>query len=112
MLATAKEMYRQFEARRSRRVQVFIPATVVCNGRSQPVHMLDLSKDGALLHVEGDLPIGEKIWLIRNGLDVFARVAWSRGTRFGLAFEKSLSNQQYDGLLQAKDNRLMIAGRA
>ena len=112
MLAAARQMYRQFEARRTRRVQVFIPATLVIAGKACPVHMLDLSTDGTLLHVEDDLPIGEKVWLLRNGLDVFARIAWGRGTRYGLAFEKPLRGEQYDGLLQAKDNRLMIAGMA
>ncbi len=112
MLAAARQMYRQFEARRTRRVQVFIPATLVIAGRSFPAHMLDLSTDGALIHVEDELPVGEKIWLLRNGLDVFARIAWGRGTRFGLAFEKPLRSEQYEGLLQARDNRLMLAGTA
>ncbi len=112
MLATAREIYRQFEARRTRRVQVFIAATVVHAGRSQPVQMLDLSTDGTLLQIEARLPVGEKVWLLRNGLDVFARVAWSQGARSGLQFERRLSNQQYDGLLRSKDNHLMAAGTA
>lgn len=112
MLAAARQMLRQYEARRTRRVQVFIPATLVIAGRSCPVHMLDLSTDGALIHAEDDLPVGDKIWLLRNGLDVFARIAWGRGTRYGLAFEKPLRDEQYEGLLRAKDNRLMIAGTA
>jgi len=112
MLAAARQLYRQYEARRTRRVQVYIPATLVIHGKSFPVHMLDLSIDGALIHVDGELPSGDKIWLLRNGLDVFARIAWGRGSRYGLAFEKPLRTEQYDGLLQVRDNRVMLAGTA
>jgi len=113
MLAAARQIYRQFEARRSRRVDVFIPATLIIAGKSHSVNMLNLSTEGALLQAEnGGLPLGEKIFLVRNGLDVFARIAWGRDGQYGLAFEKPLSNAQYAGLLQAKDNRHSVAGRA
>lgn len=91
---------RQKDARGNKRVSVFLPAKMICAGKSEQIHLLDLSKNGALAHAQEERFPNEPVWLVSRGVDIAAYVAWTRGNRFGLAFATPLSDERFNALVR------------
>ncbi len=92
-------MQRQADARRGQRVKVFLSVVMISAGRSVPIHLLDLSKNGALGHAPEPRAAGEVVWLVSNGTDIAARIAWVRGNRFGLTFTVPLADDKFGSVI-------------
>jgi hypothetical protein len=87
------------DARSGDRYKLLLPLSAICGGTRVPVHLLDLSKSGALVHSVSPRPAGEIIWLRWKGQDIRARIVWSRGARFGVQFGKSLNDRQFEDMM-------------
>ena len=94
-----------------KRLKVFLAARVLAAGRTVPVHLLDMSKKGALVHADVPRMPGEMVWVLWNGIDILSRVAWSRGNRFGVAFETSLSEGHIAQMIAATGAPRLTAAR-
>ena len=73
--------------RREPRFAVRLSAFLRTEASAVPVMVFDLSRGGALAEGRRPPAPGTRVTLIRDRLEVEARVAWQRGNRFGLAFE-------------------------
>ncbi len=89
---------RQKDARGNERISVFLAARMICGGTSEQIHLLDLSKNGALGHAQEPRHPNEPVWLVLQGIDIAAHVAWTRGNRFGLAFSTPISDERLNAL--------------
>ncbi|WP_164857159.1 PilZ domain-containing protein [Sphingomonas crocodyli] len=106
-----QEVGQPVDPRQGKRLKVFLAARVLAAGRTVPVHLLDLSKKGALVHADMPRMPGEMIWVLWNGIDILSRVAWCRGNRFGVAFETSLSDGQIAQMVAATGAPRLTAAR-
>ena len=77
-------------SRAERRFAVSLAASVVTEGGSVAVRLLDLSVGGALAESALAPAVGSRVILERERIEVAARVIWKRGVRFGLAFERPI----------------------
>lgn len=100
MASAAMNLIRQLIPRRERRIPVNVQATLICAGTRIPVHLIDLSRDGALAHAKLPPTSNAIVWLLSRGVEMPARIAWARGDRLGLSFSKSLSDVQFKALAQ------------
>jgi hypothetical protein len=92
------ELIRQLIPRRERRINISVQATLICAGTKVPVHLIDLSRDGALAHAKLPPATNAIVWLLSRGVEMPARIAWARGDRLGLSFSRSLSDLQFRAL--------------
>ena len=76
--------------RRSRRSNVLMAATVECEGESFKTKLRNLSKEGALVEGLGLPGIGAKVTFLKGELRASGTVAWSAGSRAGIAFDSTL----------------------
>lgn len=74
-------------ARQERRFPVYLAALVRTGEQTRAVRLRDLSRGGALAETPAPPLAGDTVVLRVERLSVEARVAWTRGARFGLAFE-------------------------
>ena len=83
------------EGRRSDRLKVILSATVLDEASRMPVRIIDLSRDGAL--IIGDLlPAPKsKITLRCGSQSVSGTVAWRKGKRAGLRFDRQVNRQRF-----------------
>jgi hypothetical protein len=103
---------RQLDPRQGDRRKILLPARALCSGRSVAIHLLDLSKKGALIDADTPQMPGEMIWVLSNGLDILSRVVWSRGGRFGVAFESPLNDVQFNSILAANGKPRILQSRS
>ena len=82
------------------RVKLFQPATMEGGAGAARVHLLNLSRGGALLHSEAAPQVGELVEL-SGGLGT-ARVAWRGERRFGVAFVRALAGAKVAEMLDAQ----------
>lgn len=85
------EKGRKLDGRQGRRIKVFLKARMLCDGQALQIHLLDVSRTGALAHGPTERLPNEIVWVIAHGVEVLARVAWARGNRFGLNFNPPIS---------------------
>ena len=76
------------EHRRNPRSNLMLAATVEAGHFVTQARIRNLSECGALLEGAGLPPEGARFCLSRNGLQVAATVAWSRGDRRGVRFDE------------------------
>ena len=88
------------ETRQGDRTRVLLPAVILQGGHPSRVHILDLSRKGALAHAPEPPRPGEIVWLVCRGNELLARTAWVRGNRFGLAFDVGVPAAKLDILLK------------
>ncbi|HEX8527678.1 PilZ domain-containing protein [Allosphingosinicella sp.] len=81
-----------FDRRRHARHSVQIGAGLDANVRpSSPIAVIDLSTGGCGIETDIQLEPQTRVWLKLPGLESWpCRVAWSDGTRAGLAFDRPL----------------------
>ena len=93
----------QRERRIAPRLKTFEPAELAGpDGTRQRVHLLNISATGALAYGHAAPAKGAVVTV--HGAFEFgqARVAWSRGKSFGLAFLRPLCGQQIDRIVDAQ----------
>ncbi|MES2496986.1 MAG: PilZ domain-containing protein [Pseudomonadota bacterium] len=106
-IASALGFKRRSDLRQSERSRVFLTAKMLVSGRPSQIHLLDLSRQGALAHGTEPPLDGEIVWLVCRGVELLARTAWIKGNRFGLAFDSGIPTAKYDILL--KEGRLALS---
>jgi len=98
-IASVLGFKRRPDLRQSERSRVYLAAKMLASGRPSTVHLLDLSRHGALAHASEPPTDGEIIWVVCRGVEILARAAWVRGNRFGLAFDAGLPAAKHEILL-------------
>jgi hypothetical protein len=77
-------------ARRSLRVRLEIPCSVVLGDRRVQATVANLSQQGALVRTQEHLLLAQRIRIEAKGLpEIAARVRWRRDDRYGLSFEET-----------------------
>lgn len=82
------------ERRAAPRVRVLLNARLITITDELPVKVRDISPGGVLVEGEGPFPKGKDVVLRRRSAEVFARVAWTKGTKCGLEFEEPMSEAE------------------
>lgn len=108
-IASALGLKRRSDLRQSERSRVLLTGKMLVSGRPCSVHLLDLSRHGALAHASEPPEDGEIVWVVCRGVELLARTAWIRGNRFGLAFDSGLPTAKYEILL--KEGRRALASQ-
>ena len=78
------------ERRCEPRFAVRLEVSVGTGDRAAPARLLDLSRGGALAEHRRPPALDTAVTLSCERIDVAARVAWVRGNRFGLAFDRPI----------------------
>jgi hypothetical protein len=90
-------------ARQERRLKVFFPATMIAReGGSRRVHVLDLSRGGARLHVGDAMAPDEVVVLDLFGSSHSAKVAWASAKQVGVRFIFGLSGAELSAIDDAR----------
>jgi len=97
------------DARQGERTRVLLQASLLVSGRPMRIHLLDLSSNGALGHAADPPEPGEIVWLVCKGAEILSRTAWVRGSRFGLAFDKSVPEAKLKPML-SEGRRALTSG--
>lgn len=63
------------------------------------IHLLDISTGGALVHVAKPPEAGSRVVLDCAGIVRSATVRWVVGSRFGVAFDQSLSEAEVEAVI-------------
>ena len=77
--------------RQDRRFAVVLPALLVSGDHSIAVRLRDLSRGGACAEAPTAPAVGCAVRLRVERLTIEAHIAWTRGLRFGLAFDQPIS---------------------
>ena len=92
-MATASEQ-REAEARRHGRHRIMLACTFFSvHGDANGV-LLDVSEGGAMLSSSPPPPVGCRLLLERQNLELPGIVRWVEGNRFGIQFEEPLSDHE------------------
>ena len=81
-------------ARKSRRSNVLLTATLETGDGVSPVKLRNLSAEGALVEGQKLPAAGSEVMFHRNDLSVAGRVAWVNGKQAGVAFDQQLQPDQ------------------
>ena len=88
------------------RSKVFQPAQMTVGAVTRRVHLLDLSRSGALVHAADPPAVGTVVRLTVDTTLGLARVMWRRGDRFGVAFPTPLDQQFVNKVIDPHGTRL------
>lgn len=93
------------------RYKLFQPSEMTLSGATTRVHILNLSATGALVHAAEPPAPGTSLRL-RPGQGLRpARVVWTRGRRFGVAFSTPLADAQVDSVIADQEALIAEASR-
>ena len=93
-MAFAEEQQQTADVRRFGRHRIMLAATFLSvHGESNGV-LLDVSQGGAMLSASPPPPIGCRLLLERQNLEVPGIVRWVEGNRFGIQFDESISENE------------------
>lgn len=98
--ATALGFRGRTDARQDVRSRVYLKATMLIGGQPMPIHLLDLSRKGALAHGDDPPEPDEIVWVVCRGNELLARTAWVKGQRFGLAFDSGIPGARLEILMK------------
>jgi hypothetical protein len=98
------------DARETKRTRVLLSAALLIGGRPSRIHLLDLSRKGALGHAAEPPRPDQKVWLLCHGVEILARTAWVKGNRFGLAFDTGLPAARLEHMLAEGRRALAVDG--
>lgn len=96
-------------ARAAPRAKVFQPAEMLAGTTTSRIHLLDLSRVGALVYGQSPPSVGTIVRLNGSRAIGAARVAWVDGKRFGVAFAVPLTQSQLDALIVVPASLVMPA---
>ncbi len=95
--------------RKTARVRLALPGKAVLITGHEPCRFEDLSQTGACATVAGMAPpIGDDVVLIAQGVEVFGKVVWRQGSRFGVSFDRPLAKAQVVRLRTIHDHFQML----
>jgi hypothetical protein len=98
-MAFAGEQQQLAEGRRHGRHRIMLAATFFSvHGESSGV-LLDVSQGGAMLSASPPPPIGCRLLLERQNLEIPGIVRWVDGNRFGIQFDEMISEDEVLGLV-------------
>jgi hypothetical protein len=94
------------------RVKIF-QAGEMRSGSDEPrrVHLLNISSGGALLYADSVPMVGEQVRLICGIALGTARVQWSAGRRFGVAFTRPIGAAQMAVVIGEREEPIETATR-
>ena len=95
-------MASQTPARIAKRLKIFEPGMIRSGRMTARVHLLDLSHTGALVHGEAPPLPGTIVRIECKGIDVPARIVWTRAQKFGIAFLKPLSKSELQQIIDSR----------
>ena len=81
--------------RAASRANLLLSATLVAEGKSNPVRMRNLSCGGALVECPTLPENGAKVELVRGGLRATATVAWTAQGHCGLRFDRPVATEAW-----------------
>jgi len=94
------------------RIKIFQPAEIVCGaGAPQRVHLLNISTGGALVYGDIAPEVGAQVQLSCGTALGSARVQWSSGRRFGVAFAEPIGAKQIDELVRKHEGFVATAAQ-
>lgn len=79
-------------ARRAVRLKLFEPVVLRVHGVTERAHLLDLSATGVLAYCERPPFTGDAVRIEGETLAITGRVMWVLGKRFGVHFDRTLSD--------------------
>ena len=88
------------EKRRNKRVPCNVPVLVTAEGQTSMQRLVDVSRTGANMENDLDLPIGAKLILSFSSLRKESEITWSNDHFSGVLFDRSLSQNEMDAALQ------------
>src|SRR4051812_31766168 len=89
------------------RIKIFQPAEMSQgSGQAERVHLLNISKGGAMVHCAKAPGVGEVVRLVCGAHLGLARVQWSNGRSFGVAFAQPISSEQIERLVRMQDEMI------
>ncbi|WP_374527213.1 PilZ domain-containing protein [Novosphingobium sp.] len=92
-------------ARRSNRLRLAVPASLLLTHETRPCLIEDISATGAHIRLPQPLPVGRSLMLVFHELRLFATVVWSEGQECGLRFAQPLEREDMEGMLWIRENR-------
>jgi hypothetical protein len=78
------------EQRKEQRFIADIESMIVCDGISEPVTIRNISAYGALLHGRSFPPIGTRLTLISENLEVWGTVIWLGADQCGVLLSRAV----------------------
>lgn len=99
------------ERRRAPRVKLFQPVEMRGPRGASRVHLLNVSTSGALAYAQDAPAAGETVEIVCGSGTHAARVAWSDGRRFGLAFAVPVAQARIDDLLRVQEELVARAAQ-
>ena len=85
------------------RMKVLLAAELRTETRSVPCRVIDLSRSGACLELDGPVVTGSQVALYRGAMEAKGQVVWLRGRRCGVSFDQSI--RATDLLVQMSESR-------
>ena len=90
--------------RTSPRIKIFQPAELIeADGRTRRVHLLNVSTGGALVYGDATPQVGDVVRLTCGMPLGVARVQWTNGRSFGVAFAAPLAGPEIEALMRIQD---------
>ena len=87
------------EIRRHGRHRIMLAATFISVHGEAPGVLLDVSRSGAMLSASPPPPVGCRLLLERQKVELPGVVRWVEGNRFGIAFEEPLTDDEVMALV-------------
>jgi hypothetical protein len=98
--------------RASPRLKVFYPAQMECAGSVIRIHLLNVSRTGALIYSSQPLEKGQKVSIGAGARAKMAIVAWISGARAGVEFWLPFQEAELDAFIADQNAALAEAARA
>ncbi|WP_171982508.1 PilZ domain-containing protein [Sphingomonas sp. LM7] len=91
------------------RIKVFQPAVLRCGaGAPKRVHLLNVSTGGALVYGDSPPNVGTQVQLACGISLGSARVQWSSGRRFGVAFARPIGPAEIEAIVSLQDDLIEV----
>jgi len=87
---------------RAARHKIFEPASAEMNGETVRVHLINVSHDGALLHLGEGVSSGDRIIVRVRDTDLPALIMWAKPPRCGVRFDRPVSSCLLRTILSAR----------
>lgn len=100
------------QMRAAPRVKIFQAGEMRCGaGEPARVHLLNISTGGALVYAEHVPAVGEQVQLACGVPLGAARVQWSSGRRFGVAFAEPIGPAKIEAVIRTQEAMVEAAAQ-